>query len=98
MSLFKTSPDQVSSHPAMQQISGNFMGSIMEKFGLNSQQAGGIAGSLLPSVLGGLINKTNDPNDKSLNIQDIFNKLSNKYRTQRIGYRRHILQIQGRTG
>ncbi|MFN8246999.1 MAG: DUF937 domain-containing protein [Ferruginibacter sp.] len=77
MSIFKTAPDKVGDHPAMQQISGNFMGSIMEKFGLNSQQAGGIAGSLLPSVLGGLVKKTNDPADSSLNIQDIFNKLSN---------------------
>lgn len=77
MGFFKTSPDQVSNHPAMQQISGNFMSTIMEKFGLNGQQAGNIAGSLLPSVLGKFIGKTNDPNDSSLNIQDIFNKLSN---------------------
>lgn len=61
----------------MQQISGNFMSSIMEKFGLNNQQAGGIAGSLIPMILGKLVNKTNDPNDSSLNIQDIFNGLSN---------------------
>lgn len=77
MSLFKTSPGEIGNHPAMQHISGNFMGSIMEKFGLNSQQAGGIAGRLMPSVLGSLISKTNDPKDNSLNIQDIFNTLSN---------------------
>ncbi|HCY89450.1 MAG TPA: hypothetical protein DHV17_04240 [Chitinophagaceae bacterium] len=77
MSLFKTAPDQVGSHPAAQQISGNFMSSIMEKFGLNSGAAGNIAGSLIPMVLGKLVGRTNDPNDSSMNIQDIFNGLSN---------------------
>lgn len=77
MGFFKTNPDQIADHPATQQISGNFTSSIMEKFGLNSAQAGNIAGSLIPSVLGKLIHKTNDPSDSSLNIQDIFNGLSN---------------------
>lgn len=77
MGLFNSAPDQLNSQPAMQQISGSFISSLTEKFGLNTQQAGSVAGSLLPSVLGQLINKTNDPNDKSLNIQDIFNQLSN---------------------
>lgn len=77
LSLFKTAPDQVGSHPATQQISGNFMSSIMEKFGLNNGAASNIAGSLIPMVLGKMVGRTNDPNDSSFNIQDIFNGLSN---------------------
>ena len=77
LSLFNTQPDQVQSHPAMQQISGNFINNITEKFGIGGGQAKGLAASLIPMILGKLIGKTNNPSDNSFNIQDIFNKLSN---------------------
>ena len=77
LGLFNSSESDIQSQPAMQQISGNFMSGLTEKFGLNGQQAGSIAGSLLPNILGKLVNKTNNPNDSSFNIQDIFNSLSN---------------------
>ena len=75
--LFNSQPDQVQAQPAMQQISGNFISSLTEKFGIGGAQASGLAGSLIPNILGKLIGKTNDPSDNSFNIQDIFNKLSN---------------------
>ncbi|MBS1748509.1 MAG: hypothetical protein JST63_01240 [Bacteroidetes bacterium] len=59
-----------------QSLSGGLIENLMSKFGINSQSAGSIASSLIPSVLSSLVSKTNDPNDSSFNIQDIFNKFS----------------------
>ena len=44
-------------HPAVQNISNNFMGSIMEKFGLNKGTAATIAAAIIPMVLGKMMNK-----------------------------------------
>ncbi len=76
MSLFSNTSGDVSNHPVTQNISGNLISNLMSKFGLNGQQAGGIAASLLPMVLSKLVSKTNDPGDNSFNIQNIFNSLS----------------------
>ncbi len=51
------SDEQVAAHPAVQQISNNFMGNIMEKFGLNQGTAASIAASVIPMVLGKVMNK-----------------------------------------
>ncbi len=59
-----------------QSLSGGLIESLMSKFGLNSQSAGSIASSLIPSVLSNLVSRTNDPNDNGFNIQDIFNNFS----------------------
>jgi len=77
LGLFNSSEEDMQSQPAMQNISGNFVNSLTEKFGISGSQAGSIAGSLIPMILGKLVNKTNNPADNSFNIQDIFNGLSN---------------------
>ncbi|MBS1616065.1 MAG: hypothetical protein JST06_08120 [Bacteroidetes bacterium] len=59
-----------------QQVSGGLVGNLMSKFGLNNQAASGIAGSLIPNILGSLVHKTNDPNDSSFNLQNVFNGIS----------------------
>ena len=48
---------QVAAHPAVQNISNNFMGSIMEKFGLNKGTAAMIASAVIPMVLSKMMNK-----------------------------------------
>jgi uncharacterized protein YidB (DUF937 family) len=48
---------QTSNNPAVQQISNNFMGSIMEKFGINSNTAASIASSIIPMVIGKMMSK-----------------------------------------
>jgi hypothetical protein len=48
----------------------------MNKFGLDQNAASGIANNLVPNVMQGLVQKTNDPNDSSFDIQGIFNSLS----------------------
>src|SRR5688572_12844533 len=59
-----------------QQVSGNVIQDLINKFGLNRQQAGQVADTMVPNVLNEMVSKTNDPADNSFDIQDIFNNLS----------------------
>lgn len=44
--------------------------------GINMDTAKNIAASVIPSIVGKLVNKTNDPNDNSFNIQDLISRVS----------------------
>ncbi|MBA4167009.1 MAG: DUF937 domain-containing protein [Chitinophagaceae bacterium] len=66
----------VNDSPVTQHVSSSLTDNLSSKLGIPSAQAGGIAASIIPSILGSLVNKTNDPNDHSFNIQDIFNQFS----------------------
>lgn len=57
-------------------MTSRFAGNIAEKFGINANIAQTIGASLIPSVLGKFFNKANDPNDNSLNLQDILGSLT----------------------
>ena len=56
-------------------MSGNIASSLMGKFGIGSEQAGGIVKMLIPTVINSLISKTNDPNDNSFDVQSIIGSL-----------------------
>src|SRR5579862_149535 len=75
MNLFHNSGN-LSSNPATQNISGNFVQALMDKFGLDQNAASGVAGDLIPNVLQSLVHKTNDPNDSSFNVQGIISQLA----------------------
>lgn len=69
------------SNPAAQsgiteQISGNLIQSLIGKFGIDKQAAGGIASSLIPGILSSLVSRTNNSNDSSFNIQSLLNSFS----------------------
>lgn len=64
------------SNPIVGSIAQSVVGNLMEKFGLSNSAAAGVVGNMLPSVLGGLISKTNDPNDDSIDTGSIMNVLS----------------------
>jgi hypothetical protein len=66
----------VGSNPAAQNITGHFIQSLMDKFGLNQNAANGVASNLIPDVLQSLVHKTNDPNDNSFNLQGIIGQLT----------------------
>ena len=66
----------VSNHPVTQNVSSNLVSTLMSKFGISGDKAGGIASMLIPIVMSKLTSKTNDSNDSSFNIQGIFNSLS----------------------
>lgn len=63
-------------NPVVQNLSGNVIQQLMNKFGFDQQAASGIAGNLVPNVLQKLVSKTNDPADNSFDIQGVFNQLS----------------------
>ncbi|PWA09343.1 DUF937 domain-containing protein [Flavobacterium laiguense] len=74
-SLLQGNNAQDPSNPAVQQITQQLTGSLGEKFGLNNSAAAGVAESLIPQILGGLVNKTNDPND-SFQITDLLGAIT----------------------
>jgi hypothetical protein len=57
-------------------LAENFAGSIAQKFGINAESAKNIAGGLIPQVLGSLVSKAKDPNDKSIDLQGILGSLT----------------------
>jgi hypothetical protein len=75
VNLFNHQGGDIANTPAAQQISGGFIQSLMDKFGLGQGAASGVAASLIPTVLQSLVSKTNDPNDSSFNIQSIISSL-----------------------
>jgi hypothetical protein len=75
--LFNGTGENVTTSTVTQQATGNYMDRLQKRFGLNVQQAANIADNLIPTVLKRLVQKTNDPSDKSFDIQKIFNEVSN---------------------
>lgn len=87
LKLFGERDAATPSNPVVQNVSGNVVQQLMDRFGLDAQSAGGIAGNIVPNVLQKLVGKTNDPADNSFDIQSLFNQLS--------GGRSQGLDVQG---
>ncbi len=66
----------VAANPMVSNMSSGVAQSLMNKFGIDSTQAGGIVQSLIPMVMSKFVNKTNDPNDKSFDLQGIIGSLT----------------------
>lgn len=65
-----------SESPLTKLAMGGVIENLVNKFGLNPQQAGDVAGKVVPDVMDKMVQKTNDPNDNSFNIQDVFNEFT----------------------
>ena len=65
----------VENNPEVNNMSSNIAGNLMNKFGLNSDQASSAIKNLIPVVMGQLVNKTNDPKDNSFDLQGIIGSL-----------------------
>ncbi|HRP55719.1 hypothetical protein [Agriterribacter sp.] len=76
LKMFGGQDGGVENNNITRQISGGLVQNLMDKFGLDNQSAGNVAGSLVPNVLSNLVQKTNDTNDGSFDIQSLFNSLS----------------------
>ncbi|KGO90613.1 hypothetical protein [Flavobacterium suncheonense] len=61
-----------SSNPVVRQLTEQLSGNLGQKFGLSSEASSGLAGNIIPKILGSLIGKANDPNQPSLDISDII--------------------------
>ena len=73
ISMFKgNTSGGLSSNPTTRSIIGRVAGKFAAKFGIPESTAAGIADSLVPKVLNQFINKTNDPNDREFDLQDVL--------------------------
>lgn len=63
-------------NPTVQQLSQQVSNNLTQKLGLSNETSSGIANSLIPKVLGSLIGKAKDSNQKGVDINDIVNAIS----------------------
>lgn len=56
-------------------LTSNVTNDLMSKLGVNNSQASNIAATLIPKVMGQMVNKTNDPNDNSFDMNSILGAL-----------------------
>ncbi len=66
------------SNPLVNGIVSNLAGQYAQKFGISPAIANGIASSLIPMVMDKFVNKTNDPNDNSFDLNGIVGSLTGK--------------------
>jgi hypothetical protein len=64
------------SNPIVSTLISQFAGKLTGKYNVNSNQAAGIAGQLIPSILGNLVQRTNDPNNSSFDLNGILGALA----------------------
>ncbi|HUS03744.1 MAG TPA: hypothetical protein VMY77_18520 [Chitinophagaceae bacterium] len=64
------------SNPIVSMMMGHFAGKLMNKFGLNNNQANNVSGNLIPDVLSSLINKTNKPNGSGFSLENILGSIT----------------------
>lgn len=76
--MFQQSGTNIASSPVVKNVSAGVAGDLMKKFGLDKGTASGIVSMLIPIVMSKLIHKTNDPNDKSFNLDGIIRALGKK--------------------
>lgn len=70
-----SSSGNISSNPMVANIVQSVAGGLMSKFGLDATAANGIVSSMVPNILNSLTKKTNDPNDKSFDLQGILSSV-----------------------
>jgi Bacterial protein of unknown function (DUF937) len=63
-------------NPVVKVLAGKLIGNLGEKFGLSTAAAGSVASGLIPQILGGLVNKAQDPNHPNFNITDLIGAVS----------------------
>ncbi len=66
----------VQGNPLVGNLTSNVTNSLMDKLGVSNPVAKQIAASLVPVVIGKLVNRTNDPNDNGFDINSIFGSLT----------------------
>ncbi len=80
LSLFgggqSTGGNSLLNNPIVSNIISNFTQKLTNNHGIAGDQANGIAGSLIPSVISSLVGKTNNPNDSSFDINNIIGSLT----------------------
>lgn len=75
MDLFKQSGGTTNNNPVMSAMNNNLISELMGKFGVEQNQAGNIASTLIPQVMDKLVTKTNDPNDASFTMDGVMSSI-----------------------
>jgi uncharacterized protein YidB (DUF937 family) len=57
-------------------VQNNVVSDLMKKFGVDNAQATSIAQKIIPTVMEKFVKKTNDPNDKSFDLNSVMSSLS----------------------
>lgn len=76
MHLFSGKDMNIMDNPVVGKVGSMFSSDMSSSLGLGAEQAGIIGASLLPKVFTSMITKANDPNDSSIDMQSLFNDLS----------------------
>jgi hypothetical protein len=76
LGMFTGGGNTSGSNPIVAGITNSLVGQLIQKFGIDRPTATGISTSLIPSILGKLVHKTNDPNDSSFDINGIIGALT----------------------
>ena len=69
-------------NPIVSNIISSFTNKLSNNHGIPADQASGIANSLIPNVLSNLVNRTNDPNNNSFDINSLIGCLTGGGQTQ----------------
>lgn len=64
------------SNPIVSMMIGHFAGKLMSKFNIGGNKANNVASSLIPNVMGNLINKSNDPADNGFSLEKLLNSIT----------------------
>lgn len=75
----------IQDNPVTQSVQQNVEQGLMEKLGISPQVAMSIAGSLVPMILGKLMNKAADPNDSSVDGNTILGAATGQQGTDWMG-------------
>lgn len=67
--------NSLTSNPIVSGIVQQTIGALVEKFGLNSNTAGGIVSAVIPTVISAVIGKVNDPNDTNFDLGTLAGSL-----------------------
>ena len=63
-------------NPIVAMMVGHLTEKLITKQGLGSREASNVAGSLIPDVLGNLVNRTNDPGDQSFSLESLLGSIT----------------------
>jgi len=66
----------VQGNPLTSSLISNITSNLASKFGISPQVASGIASTLIPMVMKQFVDKTNDPDDKDFDLQDVVKSVT----------------------
>ena len=69
-------------NPIVNMMIGHFAGKLISKYNIGGNQANNVATSLIPGIIGNLIQNTNDPNNNSFSIENLLNSITGGQLTQ----------------